>query len=93
MKNYRQEIWDLAQKFDNFELDSIPHSKNYDVGMLSKVASKLLPTEIFSLGSFSAGIFFKPSILDNIQNWRVFDYDDQIDSTEKVEKKSIYNLN
>jgi hypothetical protein len=45
---------------------------------LANVASKLLPAEGFSPNAFSVELMFRPSILDNITNWRVFDDDQQI---------------
>jgi hypothetical protein len=38
----------------------------------------LLPAEGFSPNSFSVELIFRPSIPDNVTNWRVFDDDQQI---------------
>jgi len=42
---------------------------------LANVASKLIPSEYFSPDRFSIKLIFRPSILDNITNWRVFNDD------------------
>ena len=42
------------------------------------VASKLIPSENITSDFFSVELIFRPSILDNIFNWRVFDNDLQV---------------
>ena len=46
--------------------------------MLANVASKLIPLKNLSLDFFSVELIFRPSIPDNIFNWRVFDNDVQV---------------
>jgi len=45
---------------------------------LANVASKLIPSEDFSPDRFSIELIFRPSIPDNITNWRVFNDDPDI---------------
>jgi hypothetical protein len=45
---------------------------------LANIASKLFPTEGLSPNAFSIELLFRPLILDNITNWRVFDDDQHI---------------
>ena len=51
---------------------------NSEADLLANVASKVLSTEGLSPNVFSIELLFKPSIPDNITNWRVFDDDQQI---------------
>jgi hypothetical protein len=66
------------QTFSAFNINSIPRLSNLEADLLANVASKLLPAEGLSPNSFSIELLFRPSILDNITNWRVFDDDQQI---------------
>jgi hypothetical protein len=66
----------LDQTFDAFNISHVPHSLNYDVDLLANVTSKLIPSEGIMLDTFSVELLYRPSIPDNITNWRVFD-DDQ----------------
>jgi ribonuclease HI len=78
LKNYQTEVWNLIHKFLSFNISSIPRSSNSEADLLANVASKLLPAEGFSPNAFSVELMFRPSIPDNITNWRVFDDDQQI---------------
>jgi hypothetical protein len=66
------------QKFSAFNIKSIPRLNNYEAELLANVASKLFPTKGISPNSFSIELLFRPSVPDNITNWRVFDDDQQI---------------
>ena len=46
--------------------------------MLANVASRLILSEGMLADSFSVELLFRPSIPDNIVNWRVFDHDEQL---------------
>jgi hypothetical protein len=72
------EVWSLINKFSSFNINSIPRSNNTEADLLANVASKLLPAEGLSPNAFSVELLFRPSVLDNITNWRVFDDDRQI---------------
>jgi hypothetical protein len=63
-------------KFSTFNINSIPILNNDEEDLLANVASKLLPAEGLSPNAFSVELLFRPSVPDNIKNWRVFD-DDQ----------------
>ena len=45
---------------------------------MANVASKLIPSENLTPDFFSVELIFRPSIPDNIFNWRVFDNDTQV---------------
>ena len=69
---------ELFSSFEAFNINSIPRFQNQEVDLLANVASKLVPPEDFSHNTFSIELIFRPSIYDNITNWRVFDDDSQI---------------
>ena len=46
--------------------------------MLANAASNLCPSDDFSHDKFSVELIYRPSIPDNITNWRVFEDADQI---------------
>ena len=51
---------------------------NFESDMLANVASNLCPSDDFSHDNFFAQLIYRPSILDNITNWRVLEDDEQI---------------
>ena len=69
---------DLMNKFEAFNIKSIPHTLNHEDDMLANVASSLCPSDDFSHENFSVELIYRPSVPDNITNWRVFEDDEQI---------------
>ena len=53
---------------------SVPRFHNQEVDL----SAKLIPSENFTPNFFSVELIFRPSIPDNIFNWRVFDNDVQV---------------
>jgi ribonuclease HI len=86
LKSYQSEVWNLMNKFSAFNINSIPRLNNFEADLLANVASKLFPGEGLSPNAFSIELLFRPSILDNITNWRVFDDDQQIISFLHMEE-------
>ena len=41
LNNYQREVWSLINKFDSFDVKSIPYTNNFDINMLIDEASKL----------------------------------------------------
>ena len=41
LNNYQREVWGLINKFDSFDMKSIPYTDNSDTNMLIDEASKL----------------------------------------------------
>jgi len=78
LKNYQHEVWWLKSMFEFFEINVIPRNKNIDVDLLENVASRLLPSEGLITDRFYVELLFRPSIPDNVINWRVFDDDVQL---------------
>ena len=65
-------------KFEAFNIKSMPRTLNHEADMLSNVASNLCPSDDFSHDKFSFELIYRPLIPDNITNWRVFEDDEQI---------------
>ena len=61
-----------------FNIISVLRVQNQEADLLVNVASKLIPSEKFTPDFFLVELIFRPSILDNIFNWRVFDNDMQV---------------
>ena len=78
LKHYQSLVQDLTEHFIAFNISSIPRLQNASADFLANVASKLIPSEDFSLDRFSIELIFRPSIPDNITNWRVFNDDPDI---------------
>ena len=76
--NYQQEVWDLMNKFEAFNIISIPRSMNFEVDMLANSTSNLSPSDDFSSDKFSVELVYRPSISNNIKNWRIFDDNEHI---------------
>ena len=65
-------------KFEAFNIKSIPRTLNFEADMLANAASNLFPSDDFSHDKFSLELIYMSSIPDNITNWRVFEDDEQI---------------
>jgi hypothetical protein len=78
LKHYQSLVQDLTSHFSAFNISFIPRSQNSAAGLLANVASKLLPSEDYNLDRFSVELLFRPSIPDNVTNWRVFNHDEDI---------------
>eukprot|EP00253_Pinus_taeda_P018292 PITA_18292 len=78
IKHYQSLVQELTSHFLAFNISSIPRSQNSAADLLANVASKLLPSEDYSPDRFSVELLFRPSIPDNVTNWRVFNHDDDI---------------
>ena len=65
-------------KFEAFNIKSIPCTLNSKADMLANVASNLFPSDDFSNDNFFFELIYRLLILDNITNWRVFEDDKQI---------------
>ena len=79
LTRYQQEIWDLLPSFSSFNIFSVPRYFNIDVDLLANVASWLIPFENFEPNVFSVELIYRPSVPNNVTNWRVFnDYEEII---------------
>lgn len=78
LKHYQSLVQELLSHFLTFNISPIPRSQNAAVDLLANVASKLLPSEDYSLDRFLVELIFRPSIPDNVTNWQVFNHDEDI---------------
>jgi hypothetical protein len=74
LRGYQQEVWNLLYSFEYFNIESIPHYQNVVADILANATSRYTPLN----DGFSVEIMFRPSIPDNVTNWRVFNNDIQI---------------
>ena len=65
-------------KFEAFNIKSIPRTLNHEDDMLANVTSNVCPSDDFSHNNFFVELIYWLSIPDNITNWRVFEDDEQI---------------
>ena len=65
-------------KFEAFNIKSIPCTKIFDTNMLENASSNLIPSGNFTHDIFYVELIYKLSIPDNITNWRIFDDDQKI---------------
>ena len=52
LKNYQREVWDLMNKFEAFNIKSIPQTMNSEANMLANAASNLCPSDDFLMIDF-----------------------------------------
>eukprot|EP00253_Pinus_taeda_P007485 PITA_07485 len=76
LKHYQSLVQELISQFLAFNISPIPRSQNEAADFLANVASKLLTSKDYNPDRFSVELIFRPSILDNITNWRVFNHDE-----------------
>jgi hypothetical protein len=78
MRNYQQEVHKLIERFEAFNITSIPRTKNILANYLATTTSRLSPLEDYEASQFTMDILYKPSVPNNIYNWKVFEGDEQI---------------
>ena len=76
--NFQKLIRDLTNSFLALNIKSVPRSQNFDANLLANTASRLIPPEGLSPKMFSIDFMYRPSILENVTNWKVFDDDKKI---------------
>ena len=76
--NYQRLIRDMTSSFSAFNIRFVPRYHNFDVDLLANTASRLIPLEGLSPQTFSIKLMNRPSIPDNVTNWKVFDDGHQI---------------
>jgi len=77
LKAYRDEVWRLKDSFDNFCISYIPRAKNQLADSLAMSASMFIPPMPPRL-VYEVQMKYKPSLLDNVQHWKVFEDDDEV---------------
>ena len=76
--NDQKLVKDTTSSFKAFNIKSVPRSQNFDADLLENIASRLIPPEGISPGTFSIELIYMPSIPDNVTSWKIFDDDVQI---------------
>ncbi len=77
LKAYRDEVWRLKDAFDSFCISYIPRVKNQLVDSLVMSASMFIPPMPPKL-IYEVQIKYRPSLPDNVQHWKVFEDDDEV---------------
>jgi ribonuclease HI len=78
LKNYQQEVNRIIECFEAFNITVIPREKNILANSLATDASRLSPLEDYEASRFTVELLYKPSVPNNISNWKVFEGDEQI---------------
>lgn len=86
LTHYQSLVQSLTSRFLAFNISAIPRIQNANVNLLTKIASKLIPSEDYSPDRFPVELIFRPSIPNNITNWKVFNDDEDILSFLNSEK-------
>jgi hypothetical protein len=68
----------LIEHFEAFKITVIPKTKNTLVDSLATTASRLSSLEDYEASQFIVELLYKPSVPNNISNWKVFEGDEQI---------------
>ena len=68
----------MMNKFEAFNIKSIPCKKNSDADMLENVTSNFSPSDDITYDRFSVELIYRSSIPDIITNWRIFNDDQKI---------------
>jgi ribonuclease HI len=78
LRSYRNCAWDLIENFfSSFNIHSIPRMQNQQVDSLAKVVATFIPPTVLKL-KYHIEMRHRPSILNNVQHWKVFEDDEQI---------------
>lgn len=75
LRHYRNRVWDELEFFDAFLIEAIPRDQNSRADSLVVSASLLLPHPDFKDNSYRIEMIYRPSVLDNVNHWQVFDAD------------------
>jgi hypothetical protein len=78
LRNYQQEVHRLIKHFEAFNATTIHRTKNTLVDSLATASSRLSPLEDYKSSRFVVELLYKPSVPNNISNWKVFEGDEEI---------------
>ncbi len=76
LKQYRNVVWDMIECFNTFGIILKDRSNNKMVDLLDNIIVK--PDDITFSGISKIETQTRPSILDNVHNWQVFEDDKDI---------------
>jgi hypothetical protein len=66
----------LIDNFISFNIIVVPDSQNLLDNLLATKSSRLLSLEEYKATRITIEFFYKPFVLDNDKNWRVFEGDE-----------------
>jgi ribonuclease HI len=72
LKSYQWEVHRLIKNFEAFNITTIPRANNILVDSLATNASRLSPLEDYEASRFNLELLYKPSVPNNISNWKLF---------------------
>jgi hypothetical protein len=78
LRNYQQEVHMLVEHFEAFNITMTPRTTNTLADSLTTASSRLSPFEYYEASRFTMELLYKPSVPNNISNWKVFEGDEQI---------------
>jgi ribonuclease HI len=78
LKNFQQEVQRLIERFEAFNITTIPRAKNILDDSLATTASSISPLEDYEASRFTVELLYKPLVPNSISNWKVFEGDEQI---------------
>jgi hypothetical protein len=68
----------IIEHFESFNIITIPRTKNNLDDSLATTSLRLSPLEDYKASWFIVEILYKPSMPNNISNWKVFEGDEKI---------------
>jgi len=83
LKTHRDEVWRIRDSFDYFYISYIPRAQNQLADSLAVSASMFIPPMPPRL-VYEVQMKYRPSLPDNVQHWKVFDDDDEINKFLQV---------
>jgi ribonuclease HI len=78
LRNYQHEVHRLIGHFEAFNITVIPRTKNTLVDSLAIVSLRLSHLEDYEASWFTVELLYKPSVSNNISNWKLFEGDEHI---------------
>jgi hypothetical protein len=78
LRTYKEEVWDLIDNFFlAFNISFIPREQNALADSLAVSASRF-KISLLSMVKYNVEIKYRPSVPDNVKNWKVFEDDLEI---------------
>jgi hypothetical protein len=68
----------LREHFEVFNITTISRTKNTLVDSLATASSRISPLEDYEASKFIMELLYKPSVPNNISNWKAFEGYEQI---------------
>lgn len=78
LRSYRQRVWNAIGWFDVFNIIYIPHLDNSRGDALAVSTALFMPHFDFCENTFAIELIYRLAVLVNVDNWQVFDDDDDI---------------